>query len=327
MAKPFVSIIGLGATGTSIGRALRREQGDFEVVGHDKVAAADSEARRVGAVDRSEWNLHRAVEGASMVIVAIPLGEVAETLRLIEEDLASNALVLAMTTLMQPVLDDAERLLPRHNRIVVAHLIPRFSAADPSPGAPPAGSSLCIAAPAQADPGALELASDFAERIGATPHFMDAAEHDGILALVDQVPQLLGGALLATSVSSSGWQESQRMAGRRFAQATDLGGNAHNLAAALLLNRENVMRRLDQVQSELQRWRALLESEAEDGKPHPLDQALQPLVEQRNTWEDQAVSQRWDEPPAPAAPAPAGGMLRQLFLGNIGRRKPPSPSS
>ena len=52
MAKPFITIIGLGATGSAVGLALRKAPGEFEVVGHDKSQAAETEARRHWAVER-----------------------------------------------------------------------------------------------------------------------------------------------------------------------------------------------------------------------------------------------------------------------------------
>lgn len=321
MAKPFITIIGLGATGSSIGKALRKEPGDFEVVGHDKKSAAEGDNRRAGAVDRSEWNLHRAVEGASLVVLAIPLPEVDDTLRLIEEDIAENTLVLVFSTLLQPVLTSARQFLPRHRRVVAAHIVPRIgsSAADPL-----AGSTLCIAAPVDAEANALELASDFADRVGATPHFIDGPEHDGIIALVEQTPQLLGAMLLDTATASAGWQESRRIAGSRFAQATDIGGNAQHVAATWLQNRENVLLRIDQLQRELERWRALLLSDEDEGKAHPLYAAIEGLFAERDTWASQAESQNWDQEPQATSTPATSGMLRQLFLGNLGRRKPPA---
>ncbi len=325
MAKPFITIIGLGATGRAVGLALRKEPGEFELVGHDKSQAAETEARKLNAVHRTEWNLHRAVEGCSMLILALPLPAVEETLALIAEDLAPQALVLVLNGLLQPVVESAQRALPNHPRVVAAHLVTGMHA----PSAPSADTfvrvSCCIAAAAHTDPTALELAGDFAERIGATAHFMDPVEHDGVAAVVEQIPQLAGAALLGISTSSPGWREARQVAGARYAAATDIGGSAAQVGRGLLANRENVRRQLELMQRELARWQALLDVEPDAaGGAHPIEAALQELLDARSVWAQQAASGDWEKEPLPMSSAESNGMLRQLFLGNIGRRKPPT---
>ena len=75
MAKPIITIIGLGVTGTSLGLALQRSEGNFEIVGHDKSPEASQQARQLGAVQRAEWNLHRACEGAELIVLATPIDQ------------------------------------------------------------------------------------------------------------------------------------------------------------------------------------------------------------------------------------------------------------
>lgn len=325
MAKPFITIIGLGATGSAVGLALRKAPGEFEVVGHDKSQAAETEARKLNAVQRTEWNLHRAVEGSSMVILALPLPAVEETLAHIADDLAPQALVLILNGLLQPVVESAARTLPNHARVVAAHLITAINApATPTPDSF-VRADCCIAAAASADPVALELAGDFAERLGATAHFMDPVEHDGVAAMVEQMPQLAGAALLAISTAAPGWREARRVAGARFAGATDIGGSAAQVGRGLLANRDNVRRQLQAMQTELARWQQLLEADAPtDGSAHPLEVALGELLDARSVWEQQAAAGDWDKEPSPMSKSESNGMLRQLFLGNLGRRKPPT---
>lgn len=326
MARPFITIIGLGSTGSSLGLALRKQPGDFDVVGHEKSASAEGDARRLNVVTRTEWNLHRSVEGSSLVVLAIPLPEVEETLRQIAEDLAPESLLLVLNSLMQPVTRIAEQTLPQHRRLIVGHAI-----GDLRPAAAPSaerftGNTFCLAATAQSDPAAIELATDFVERIGAKPHFLDAAEHDGIMALVDQTPQVMAAALLALSTGSSGWRESRQLAGTRFADSTALGENAAQLFHTLRANRDNVARRLAQLQDELARWQSLLEAdEPTADEDHPLLVALEQVVQERSLWEAEALTHTFEPGPGEADGDANAGMFRQLFLGGLGRRKQ-SPS-
>ena len=52
-----LAIIGLGLIGTSIGLALKKAGVDVEIVGHDKHPDPSSMSYRMGAVDKTEWNL------------------------------------------------------------------------------------------------------------------------------------------------------------------------------------------------------------------------------------------------------------------------------
>ncbi len=339
MAKPRITLIGLGETGAAVGLALLKEPGDYELVGYDRDNDAEAEAKRLGAVHRTEWNLHTAVEGASLVVLALPLPGLIETFGHIADDLAPEALVFATGSLLRPVTEAAAQLLPNHPRVVAGHPI-RLA----PPSAPSAESygnvTFCIAAPAHADPAAVELASDLVERIGATPHFVDVDEHDGIMAAVEQLPQLVGAALVSLNTRASGWREVRQLAGRRFGQAGALAGAPAASAAAFALNRTALLARLDELERELDRWRTLIEEAepvalapapvAADGKPlpappSPLLEALQQVAGEQETWQKQAATQKWDALPGEAG-KPNSGYLRQLFLGNIGRRKPAADS-
>ncbi len=324
MAKPIISIIGLGLTGTSVGLGLQRMPGDFEIVGHDKDPEAAAAAKKLGAVNRTEWNLHRAYEDANLVVLAVPLSELDDLLGHMREGLRSDTLVLALTNIMQPAMAIADAQLADTVHFVVGHpivagvggtLTPRADLFD--------GASFCLAPSLTTEPDAVELASDFAERLGAKPFYVDAAEHDGIMAGVEQLPQLVAAVLMRMSASSPSWSETKRLAGRAFAQATELSGSGDQLYAALDTNRASLVLRIDQLQRELAEWKTLLEADVTDGEDNPLLTQLQEAVNERQHWAAQAELKHWDGA-APALEDVDGqpGFMRQLFLGGMFNRKP-----
>lgn len=343
-SKPVISIIGLGLTGTSMGLGLKQQDGNFEIVGHDKDPDATKSASRIGAVDRTSWNLYKAVEDAEMVVLATPLNELKELLSLLHDDLQEGCLVLAMANVMQPALDLGTAHLPENVHFVVAHpilsgiggvLTPRNDLFD--------GAPFCLAASVETDPSALQLASDFVERVGASPLFMDIQEHDGLIAMVEQLPHILGAALLDSVSQSPSWVEGRRVAGRSFAQSTEMGRSPERLFHDIGANRENLLARVDQFQQALSEWRALLATDpdaktktaGDDGSSsaplpkttgkgdaetaeHPLMSALQRAFRTRETWETQAILKDWDAEPILETPS-AGGFMQQMFFGNLFR--------
>jgi prephenate dehydrogenase len=144
------------------------------------------------------------------------------------------------------------------------------------------------------------------------------------MALVDQLPLLTGAAMVNLSASSPGWTESRRLAGRHFAQSTEIGSNADQLFTAFISNRENLVRRLEQIQGDLASWQSLLQAVPDEGEEHPLLTVLKSAVKERESWQASAASGEWDETPEDSSET-TSGMLRQMFLGNFGRRRPPEP--
>ena len=318
MAKPIISIIGLGLTGTSLGLALQREETNFEIVGHDKEPEMSRRARQLGAVQRTEWNLHSAVDGCNLVVLAIPLSEVADTLGHIAADLQPGTLVLISVNAMQPAIEFADEHLSEEIRCVVLHPILNGVGGTPSARADLFdGTTICLAPTLQTAPEAVQLASDFVERIGAKPLFMDPQEHDGIIAGVEYLPQLLAAALMRVSTGAPGWVEAQRLAGRQFAQSTELLSSAEQMLGTFQANREVLMMRLGQLQQELASWQLWLSQEAAGDDPDALKRALEASKNARDEWELKAEFKDWSTNDAPAIDQTPPGMMRQLFFGNL----------
>ena len=334
MAKPIITILGLGTTGSSFGLALQRAEAQVEIVGHDKLPDAAQEARRLNAVHRLDWNLHAACEGASLLVLAMPLDEVDETLGLIAQDLRPNALVFVLSEVLQPAADLLAKHVQGHGHAVVGHPILNGVGGPLTPRADLFDKAVfVVAAGVSTDPSALELASSFVENVGAQPLFMDAAEHDGIIAGVEQLPQLLGLALVHMLAGSPGWFEAQRLAGRAFAQSSDPSRSAQHLFTALRSNRAYLWPRIEQFEAELAAWKRWLMAEPQDQPAsstgaaaaeaeHPLAAALAVSLAERRRWEEQAHLHDWtpsSQPATEAAPAP--GFLRQMFFGNLGGKR------
>lgn len=321
MSKPIISIIGLGLTGTSIGLSLQREEGNFEIVGHDKERSASEQAGKLGAVHRTSWNLHRTYENAELIVLAVPLSELAELIELIRDDLAPNSLVVAVTKLMEPALGLGHDL-PNGAQMVTVHPILTGVGGTLSPRADLFdGAPICIATDARTSPDALKLASDFAERIGGEPLFMDEREHDGIVAGVEQLPQLLAAAQIDTAMNAPSWSETARIAGRQFAQSTELVDSPESLFDGLMSNRANLLLRIDQLQHSLAEWRALLAAEESKDESHPLLSKLTEVVDAREEWEIKAKLKRWDEGASDQAQISSTGMMQQMFFGNLFRKR------
>lgn len=329
MAKPKITIIGLGTTGASMGLALQKEEGNFTIVGHDRDPDAAREASRIGAVQRTDWNLHNACDGADLIILAVPLSELGELFGHIKEDLKAETVIFATVNVLRPAIALAKEHFGPETHFVAGHPVlvgigaPLSKRADLFDEVP-----FGLAPGVHTEPSAVQLASDLIERMGAKPLFVDIDEHDGIVAATEQLPQLMAIALMRLSTQSAGWREARRLAGRRFARATETDASAAQLYGALIANREALLQRIDQLRAELLTWRELLGAEdaastnGEKDAKDPLLTALEEVVAAREIWEAQAFLKRWEDAPTSAVTDESKGMFRQMLFGNMmgGRR-------
>jgi prephenate dehydrogenase len=78
------------------------------------------------------------------------------------------------------------------------------------------GGTFMLAPSVTAHPQAIELAHEFCKLLGATPHFIDPIEHDGIVAITEGLPIVLGLANFTAFADQDGWGEVQRLSNPAF---------------------------------------------------------------------------------------------------------------
>jgi len=315
MAKTKITIVGLGLVGCSIGLALGRGTRNYEIVGHDKEPKAASAARKRKAVDRTDWNLINACEGASIIILALPVTAIRDTLQAIAPYLEPGCLLTDTASLKAPVLRWAEEILPENVHFVGGD--PVISAV--GTGAEAASADLlrealyCLCPSPKAAPDAVRLASNLVERLGA---FLDAAEHDGLMAAVDHLPAVLAAVLLRTTTTSASWRDMRKLAGGQYESATQFASETPAIFRdACLNNRQNIVHWIDVLMETLQEWKEIIIS----GDANRIEAAFDEVMEARRHWLRQRDAGLWDEG-RPEIPSPPG-FLHSLF-GLGGRTKP-----
>src|SRR5207247_10114906 len=80
----------------------------------------------------------------------------------------------------------------------------------------------CVVPSGHASDEAVDQVARLTVAIGARPLFLDAAEHDGIIATVDQLPSLLASLLVSFAANNLSWRDAQRLAGPVFGAATSM---------------------------------------------------------------------------------------------------------
>ncbi|HSV85610.1 MAG TPA: prephenate dehydrogenase [Levilinea sp.] len=320
-----MTIIGLGQTGASIGLALAAQKRQVMRIGHDRSPEIARQAKKLGAVDDIAHNLHAAVETADVVILAIPVDEVRETLDLIAEDLRPNALVIDTSPLKTAVSAWAQELLPPGRFFITftlsinpAYLHETAAGIEAAHADLFQNSLAMITSRPGANPDVVNFAADLATLLGCKPLFTDSYESDGLMAATSLLPQLLAAAMVNATAGQPGWVEARKFAGKEYAQATEPVAHladTQTLGQAYLQNRENVVRVMDNLLAALRELRQAI-VEDEDGTLHAL---LHNARDDRRIWLEQRQSANWN--PALKMELPrSSDVFGRLF--GLGRRRP-----
>lgn len=262
-----IAVIGLNVVGTSIGLALRKNR-EVRRLGHDRDPKQAQEAKKQGAVDEIHYSLPQAVEGANLILLTEPLSQLEETFQMIGPELQEGTVVMDFAPIKRAPAEWAARYLP--SGCAYVGLKPTFNPQVLNEtewhGREDlfANGLIAVAAPVGTPASVLQLAEDLIVSLGARPLFSDASEIDGLVSRANLLPALTAAAMLHTTLGRPGWQEARKMAGvayRAFLNAL-LSDEAASLEQTSLLNRDNVLRALDDLLSSLQELRAHLEADA-----------------------------------------------------------------
>jgi prephenate dehydrogenase len=192
-------IIGTGLIGGSLARALRAAGYCGEVVGAGRNAGHLKQAVELGVIDRFETDLARAVQGADMVLVAVPLGAMQSVFAAIRGHLAEDAVLTDAGSAKGSVIEDA--------RAAFGELPAYFVPGHPIAGTEQSGVAASFAGlyrdrrviltplPAT-DVAATARVRAMWEAAGACVVEMEPAHHDTVLAATSHLPHVLAFALV-----------------------------------------------------------------------------------------------------------------------------------
>jgi prephenate dehydrogenase len=323
-----LTIIGLGQIGASVGLALSGKAELLRRVGFDRDPKIARQAEKIGAIDSAQGSLSQAVKGADLVLLALPIDQVKETLEVIAPDLRENAVVMDTGVLKEAVVTWARDYLPENRHYV--GLTPAINPAylhETGSGIELARADLfqkglmVIVASSRANSDAVKLATDLTGLLGAKPLFADPMEVDGLMTGAHLLPHLMAAALLNATVDEPGWREGRKLAGRAYAEvasALDLSDKRESLKASILLNKENVLRVLDNAITAL----STLRMDVQNQEGESLDEWLKRAFESRERWWNERQEGNWIEDGTPTVDVPEmpGFFGRMLGIG----RKPKS---
>lgn len=196
-----LTIIGVGLIGGSLARALKQANQCAEIVGCGRNTENLAQAIEIGVIDRYDTDPAKAVQGADMVVIAVPLGTIANIFRLIQPALLPQAIVTDVGSAKGSVVADAQHHL--------AHHLPYFIPGHPIAGSEKTGVTaskvdlfinrrVILTPIAETDPNACMAVRQMWQIAGAEVVEMSVEHHDKVLAATSHLPHLLAYSLVDT---------------------------------------------------------------------------------------------------------------------------------
>jgi prephenate dehydrogenase len=248
-------IVGVGLIGGSLARALRAAGACAEVVGCSRNAGHLQEAVDLGVIDRFETNIGRAVTGADMVVVAVPLGATETVLRGMIGHLADDAVITDVGSAKGSVVEAARAVFGE----VPATLVPGHPIAGTEKSGVGASfaelflNRLVILTPLpETRASALGLVRAMWEQTGANVVEMEVEHHDEVLAATSHLPHMLAYVLVDTLARMDDREEIFRYAAGGFRDFTRIASSDPVMWKDICLNnRTAILDMIRRFQTEL----------------------------------------------------------------------------
>lgn len=257
-----VAIVGVGLIGGSLGMALLRHGVAEEVVGVDRDPEVISAAVRRGAVHRGGTGLSL-VEGADVVVVAVPVGAIPDTVVALAPYLGADAVVTDVGSVKEPIVRAIEERLPGV-RYVGGHPM----AGSEGRGIEQADASLLDSRPFLLTPtertaeDVLATVAAVVRRIGMRPVVLSPREHDALVARVSHLPYVVAVALTAAASSRD-----FTIAGPAYRDATRVAASPVEMWEEICwMNRQEILKAIEELEHALAEVKAGLQGEISLGE-------------------------------------------------------------
>ena len=196
-------VIGVGLIGGSLARALRDAGAVQEVVGAGRNPANLQTAVDLGVIDRYETDLARAVAGADMVLVSVPLGAMAAVFDAISGHLAPHAVLTDAGSAKGSVIAAVSKAFGG----VPANFVPGHPIAGTEQSGVEASFAglyrdrrVILTPLPETDTHATDRVRDMWQAAGADVVEMDPVHHDAVLAATSHLPHVLAYTLVESLV-------------------------------------------------------------------------------------------------------------------------------
>ncbi|HEX9645893.1 MAG TPA: prephenate/arogenate dehydrogenase family protein [Alphaproteobacteria bacterium] len=195
-----IALIGIGLIGSSLARVIRAKGLARATAAYSRTAATRRRAAELGLVDQVIDDPAKAVAGADLVVIGVPVGASGEVAAAIAPGLAPGAIVTDVGSVKGAVIEAVRAALPEGVAFVPGHPIAGTEHSGPDAGfAELFEGRWCVLTPtADTDRRAVERVAALWRAAGSTVDLMSAEHHDTVLAITSHIPHLIAYNIVST---------------------------------------------------------------------------------------------------------------------------------
>ena len=197
-----VCIIGCGLIGSSIARAIKKNNLASLVVSSNRSDKTNKKIIKLNIVDEAGSDTKKIVKNSDLIIIATPLSSYKSVILKIKSSIKNGAILTDVGSVKKKVIHLIEKNIPKNISWISSHPI----AGTEESGAESGFSELfknrwCILTPSkQSNKQDIKLLETFWKKLGSKVDIMDAKQHDYVLSITSHIPHLIAYNIVNTTL-------------------------------------------------------------------------------------------------------------------------------
>ena len=285
-----IVVFGIGLIGGSFAMALRKANAVGEVIGFGRSETTLKQALELGIIDRIGTDVAAEVCDADLVLLAAPVGQMAELMARIAPHLGPDTLVTDGGSTKSGVVSDAyTHLGDKIAQYVPAHPIAGGEQSGAAAARPNlyTGKKVVLTPLPENAPNSVTKVTKAWEACGATVSELTPELHDEVFAAVSHLPHLLSYALVSDLAQRDNRDLYMSFAASGFGDFTRIAASSPEMWRDICMaNREALLNELKQYMEELSQMSRDLEA----GDASQLEKTFRAAQELRTGWAGQGNS-------------------------------------
>tara|TARA_B100000029_G_scaffold478931_1_gene525501 strand:+ start:2035 stop:2937 length:903 start_codon:yes stop_codon:yes gene_type:complete len=264
-----VCIIGCGLIGSSLARAIKKNNLAEKIVSCNRSEATNKKVVELKIVSESSSDPGKMVKDSDLIVIATPLSSYEDVISKIKNFLKSGVILTDVGSVKENVINLIENNIPKNISWVASHPIAGTEESGPEAGFPELFENRwCILTPSKkAKEKDINLLQTFWEKVGSKVDIMKAEQHDYILSITSHIPHLIAYNIVNTSLAIQDEKDSaivKYSAGglRDFTRIA--ASNPIMWRDVFIQNKKNTSKMVDKFIANLEDLKKAIESE--DGK-------------------------------------------------------------
>mgnify|MGYP001164908480 CR=1 FL=1 len=198
-----VCIIGCGLIGSSIARAIKKNNLSKKIVSSNRSNITNRKVVKLNIANDSSSDTKKMVKDCDLVIICTPLSSYENIVSKIKSSLKKGAILTDVGSVKKKIISLVEKNIPKNISWISSHPIAGTEESGPESGFSELFKNRwCIITPSrQAKHQDIKLLKIFWKKIGSRVEIMGAKQHDYILSITSHMPHLLAYNIVNTTLN------------------------------------------------------------------------------------------------------------------------------